>query len=93
MNTLFKIQPIDESRRFLTNNFKPGDSLSIVYIIWYHILLFLTLDYTHVRTMRAACCAPAIFRTVLSFISLNTRININVTVFSNKNFDVVGGCI
>ena len=33
MNTLFKIQPIDESRRFLTNNFKPGDSLSIVYII------------------------------------------------------------
>ena len=33
MNTLFKIQPIDESHRFLTNNFKPGDSLSFVYII------------------------------------------------------------
>ena len=33
MNTLFKIQPIDESHRFLTNNLKPGDSLSIVYII------------------------------------------------------------
>jgi len=33
MNTSFKIQPIDESRRFLTNNFKPGDSLTIMYII------------------------------------------------------------
>ena len=33
--------------------------------------------------MRAGCCAPAIFRTELSF-SLNTRINITVTVFLTR---------
>lgn len=66
MNTSFTIQPIDESRRFSTNNFKPGDSLTLCILFDIIFYYFLTHDYTDVRTMRAGCCAPSILRIVIT---------------------------
>lgn len=61
MNTSFTIQPIDESHRFLTNNFKPGDTLTLCILFDIIFYYFLTHDYTHVRTMRACVAVPLLF--------------------------------